>query len=170
MDSVAREGKFLSVSKGYPLSQIIDFIKICRESGYPQYFLINEENEAVGWCDIVRRNSQPADVGWLGVGIMPKYRGQGWGTKLMSETIKCAMKCGFNEIRLEVRASNANAIHTYKKLGFVFIEYDRDGVTTDGVSEDVWVMSFGAREITNDRFSGESFFKRFHTIKYKFTR
>lgn len=136
-DDVAKEKKFLSVYTGYSLSEVINFIKICRQCNYPQYFLINENDEAVGWCDIVRRADQPSDVGYLGIGIIKDYRGVGWGTKLMKATIDAAKKCGFNEILLEVRASNENAIKTYERFGFVKIRYDIDGVITDGTSEDV---------------------------------
>lgn len=142
MDLVAREGKFLSVSKGYPLSEIKLFIKICRECGYPQFFLINEDKKAVGWCDIVSRSNEPADVGFLGIGILSEYRNMGWGSRLIDTTVKKALSGEFNEIRLEVRVSNKNAIHTYEKYGFVFLKYLKDGVTTDGVNEDVIVMSY----------------------------
>ena len=54
-DEVAREGKFLSISGGYPLADIIKFIKGCRECGFPQFLLIEPDGRAVGWCDIVRR-------------------------------------------------------------------------------------------------------------------
>ncbi len=167
MDSVSREGKFLSVSKGYPLPEIIKFIKICHECGYPQFFLINEEDKAVGWCDIVRRSNQPDDVGYLGIGILKKYRNLGWGSKLIDTTVREAIKHGFNEIRLEVRASNENAIHTYKKYGFVCIGYDVDGVITDGVSEDVWIMSYMSRNCECNEFSRDKFFGIFPKIKFR---
>lgn len=168
MDSVSREGKFLSVNQGYPLSEIIRFIKICHECGYPQYFLINEEDKAVGWCDIVRRSNQPDDVGYLGIGILKQYRHMGWGTKLIDTAVNDAVKRGFNEIRLEVRASNSNAINTYKKYGFVCVSYDVDGVTTDGVSEDVWTMSYMSRNLERDEFNRDKFFGMFPKIKFKF--
>lgn len=168
LDSVSREKKFLSISKGYPLHQIIQFIKVCQECGYPQYFLINGDNEAVGWCDIVRRSDEPPDVGYLGIGILKNYRGLGWGTKLMETTINAAKKCGFNEIRLEVRASNGNAIKTYKKFGFVDVGYNKDGVITDGEREDVWIMSYMLRNIISDNFDRHNFFGMFPKIKYHF--
>lgn len=168
-DAVAREGKFLSISSGYPLADMRQFIKGCRDCGFPQFFLINRQGRAVGWCDIVRRTNCPDDVGFLGVGILKEYRGHGWGSKLMSATIAHAQKCGFREIRLEVRASNYNAIRTYRRLGFVKIAYAKNGVTTDGISEDVWTMRFGSRELRHGSFERGAFFGRFPAIKYKFT-
>ena len=166
-DEVAREGRFLSISQGYPVEEMIRFIKTCRQCGYPQFLLIDPEGRAAGWCDIVRRCGEPDDVGFLGVGIAAKYRGMGWGSRLMSAAIKDAKKRGFNEIRLEVRASNYNAIRTYTRLGFVKIAYKSDGVVTDGIPEDVWVMSLYAREITAEGFDRENFFGRFPKVRFK---
>ncbi len=169
-DEVAKEGKFLSISGGYPLEDILRFIKACREAGYPQFLLVEPGGRAVGWCDIVRRCDEPDDVGFLGVGIARKYRGMGWGSRLMTATINDAKKRGFNEIRLEVRASNYNAIRTYSRLGFVKIAYTSDGVVTDGVAEDIWVMSLFRREIKPEGFEREKFFDRFPKTGFKFKK
>lgn len=167
-DEVAKEGKFLSISGGYPVEDIIRFIQSCRQCGYPQFLLIEPGGRAVGWCDIVRRSEEPDDVGFLGVGIAKRYRGMGWGSRLMTATIHDAGKRGFNEIRLEVRASNYNAIRTYTRLGFVRIAYKTDGVVTDGVAEDIWVMSLYCRKITAEGFGREDFFKKFPKTGFRF--
>ena len=169
-DEVAKEGKFLSISGGYPVEDIIRFIKMCRQCGYPQFLLVEPGGRAVGWCDIVRRCDEPEDVGFLGVGIAKAYRGMGWGSRLMTATINDAKKRGFNEIRLEVRASNYNAIRTYTRLGFVKIAYTTDGVVTDGVAEDVWVMSLYCRHITAEGFERVKFFDKFPRIRYRFKK
>ena len=166
-DEVAKEGKFLSISGGYPVEDILRFIKMCRQCGYPQFLLVEPGGRAVGWCDIVRRCDEPEDVGFLGVGIARPYRGMGWGSRLMTATIRDARKRGFNEIRLEVRASNYNAIRTYTRLGFVKIAYKTDGVVTDGVAEDIWVMSLYCRELNHEGFDREKFFGRFPKVRFK---
>ena len=167
-DEVAKEGKFLSISGGYPLADIIKFVRGCRECGFPQFLLIEPGGRAVGWCDIVRRADEPDDVGFLGVGVAKRYRGMGWGSRLMTATINDARKRGFNEIRLEVRVSNYNAIRTYTRLGFVRIAYRSDGVVTDGVPEDIWVMSLYHRRLKPDGFSREKFFGRFPRAGFRF--
>ena len=169
-DEVAKEGKFLSISGGYPVEDIIRFIGTCRQCGYPQFLLIAPDGRAVGWCDIVRRFDEPDDVGFLGVGIAKRYRGMGWGSRLMTATINDAVKRGFNEIRLEVRASNYNAIRTYTRLGFVKIAYTSDGVVTDGVAEDVWVMSLYCRELHSEGFDRDRFFGRFPKTGFRFIK
>ena len=169
-DDVAKEGKFLSISGGYPVEDIIKFIKTCKQCGYPQFLLVEPGGRAVGWCDIVRRCDEPDDVGYLGVGIAKRYRGMGWGSKLMTATINDAEKRGFHEIRLEVRASNYNAIRTYTRLGFVKVTYRSEGVVTDGVAEDVWVMSLYSRHIAAEGFEREKFFDRFPGVNFRFRR
>ena len=167
-DCVAREGKFLSISEGYPIKDLIAFIRGCRECGYPQYLLVNERKEAVGWCDIVRRTDEPDDVGFLGVGILKEYRHRGLGSLLMRATIDEAMRRGFREIRLEVRTSNHNAIRSYRRLGFVKIALRKDGVVTDGAAEDVWVMSLSARELPPTAFRRRGFFAAFPQKVFRF--
>ena len=169
-DEVAKEGKFLSISEGYPIEDILRFIKVCRESGYPQFLLIEPGGRAVGWCDIVRRCDEPDDVGFLGVGIAKTYRGMGWGSRLMTAAIHDAKKRGFNEIRLEVRASNYKAIRTYTRLGFVKIAYTSDGVVTDGTAEDIWVMSLYCREFRTEGFEREKFFDIFPKTGFRFRK
>ena len=167
-DRVAREGKFLSISKGYPASEMARFIRGCHNCGYPQFLLSNGQNRAVGWCDIVRRSDTPDDVGFLGVGILKEYRHRGLGGRLMATTIAEALRRGFHEIRLEVRASNTGAIRTYRRLGFVKIAHISDGVVTDGVSEDIWLMSLYARRLAHSGFDGKAFVKNFPRIGYRF--
>ena len=75
---------------------------------------------------------------------------------------------GFHEIRLEVRASNTGAIRTYRRLGFVKIAHISDGVVTDGVSEDIWLMSLYARRLAHSGFDGKAFVKNFPRIGYRF--
>ncbi|MBQ9900827.1 MAG: GNAT family N-acetyltransferase [Clostridia bacterium] len=169
-DEVAKEGKFLSISGGYPIEDILRFIKVCRQSGYPQFLLVEPGGRAVGWCDIVRRCDEPDDVGFLGVGIAKKYRGMGWGSRLMTATVNDAKKRGFNEIRLEVRASNYNAIRAYTRLGFVKIAYITDGVVTDGAAEDVWLMSLYCRDIRPEGFEREKFFALFPKTGFRFRK
>lgn len=46
------------------------------------------------------------------------YRNLGYGKKLLGQILKIADEKNL-DVTLEVRVKNANAIHLYKKLGFV---------------------------------------------------
>lgn len=52
------------------------------------------------------------------IAVMPAARSHGIGGMLMREMMDYLQKQGDEEISLEVRVSNAAAIHLYQKLGF----------------------------------------------------
>ena len=51
------------------------------------------------------------------IGVLPKYRNQGYGKLLTRHSLKYAREKGY-QIKLEVRQDNSKAIDIYKKLGF----------------------------------------------------
>lgn len=119
ISAVAREGLYLSNNTGFSYESILYFYKSCRELGYPQYYVVNSEDKAVGWCDIVPRDKTGRKVGYIGVGLRKEYRERGIGTQLMQHAIDHAKEFGFTELRLECRASNKRALYVYEhKLGF----------------------------------------------------
>ena len=52
------------------------------------------------------------------VAVLPEYREMGIGTKLIEKAVEEIMKKGMEDIFLEVRESNSNAIKLYNKCGF----------------------------------------------------
>ena len=52
------------------------------------------------------------------VAVDPQYQGQGIGRAMMEYFLEQAGRRGIDRILLEVRISNANAIHLYETLGF----------------------------------------------------
>jgi len=133
MNIVAREGLYLSNNTGFSYESILSFYRSCKASGYPQYYVINSEDIAVGWCDIVPRLASGPRVGFIGVGLRPEYRECGIGTRLMQHAIDHAKEFGFTEIRLECRASNSRALHVYThKLGFHKMITKRGYLNIDG--------------------------------------
>lgn len=51
--------------------------------------------------------------------VAPQYRGQGIAQAILKELLSQGHKMGIRDYTLEVRVSNADAIHVYEKLGFV---------------------------------------------------
>lgn len=131
--AVAREGKYLSNNTGFDYDSILAFYRMCEANDFPQLYAINENDEAVGWCDIVPREQTGSHVGYIGVGLRPEYREKGIGTELMLRAMELAKQRGFTEIRLECRASNDRALHVYKKkLGFRVTGRRSRGMVVDG--------------------------------------
>ena len=99
-------------------------------------FLVAEEDEKIkGYIGIV---CVPEDGDITNVSVAPEAQGAGIGSMLVEELIKRAAERGVTNIFLEVRASNASAIHLYEKYGFRQISV-RKGYYTKPL-EDALVM------------------------------
>lgn len=128
LNEIALEGKYLSVTKGYEKSESRAFLADCIAKGYPSYFVLDENDRVVGWCDIVLRSEyQDAVTGSIGIGLLKEYRNAGVGRLLMHTVMKAGERYGFERIILDVRRTNERAIHVYELLGF---EYDHDRDST----------------------------------------
>lgn len=80
-------------------------------------FLVAEEaGEVWGYIGMY----QSLDEGEItNVAVAPEQRNTGIGWMLMQEALEKAKQQGIVQIVLEVRVSNASAIHLYEKCGFV---------------------------------------------------
>ncbi|MDO3436579.1 GNAT family N-acetyltransferase [Rhizobium sp. CBN3] len=141
LDAVAREKKYLSMLEATPLPQTREFVMGMIAKGNPQFVAVIGE-EVVGWCDISRHFfPSHAHRGNLGMGILPAYRGQGLGRKLIETTLRAAREAGFMRIELDVYEDNSRAIALYEKLGFVREGIIRRAARIDGRFIDAIGMS-----------------------------
>jgi RimJ/RimL family protein N-acetyltransferase len=85
-------------------------------------------------------------VGRLGMGLLPAYRGQGLGRRLLREVVRRVFASGLLRIELEVFASNLAAIRLYEQEGFVTEGRKRRARILDGVEDDVLVMGLIRQE------------------------
>ncbi len=127
VDAVACEGKWLSVSKGFSLSDSLAFMRYCARSNAVQLFL-KDGHTVAGWCDIVPYGF---NGGRLGIGLRKEYRNQGYGGRLLDAALdKAAGR--YKKIVLFVRTTNTGATALYEKRGFkvkkVFKEYAYEGL------------------------------------------
>jgi ribosomal protein S18 acetylase RimI-like enzyme len=137
VDTVARERKYLIFLEGPPLETTHRFVGNLLAGAGVQTLAVTSEEVVVGWCDIVRKQREGfRHVGTLGMGILPKYREQGLGRRLVADTIRAATEAGMERIELEVFASNERAIALYQKLGFVTEGIKRNARKLDGVYDD----------------------------------
>lgn len=134
LNEVAAEGKYLSVTEGYCETQSRAFVALCIENGFPTYFVIDENDKVVGWCDVVLRSEyEDMTTGSIGIGLLKEYRNAGIGRLLMHTVMQAAKRYGFERIILDVRKTNERAIHVYETLGF---EYDHANDSTMKIDED----------------------------------
>lgn len=140
IDSVARERRFLGDTKGFTAEQTREFIQFLNKTG-GVHLVVMDGDTVVGWCDITPHTYEGlTHVGRLGMGLLPQYRRQGWGTKLVSEALQIASKTELERIELEVFASNAGAIKLYQNFGFCEEGCKRNARKLDGQYDDIIIF------------------------------
>jgi ribosomal protein S18 acetylase RimI-like enzyme len=141
LDLVARERRYLAFLEAPPIEATRAFVLGNIKHGYPQFVALSA-GEVVGWCDVkpLDRPTQ-AHRGVFGVGLLPQFRGQGIGTKLIRSALAAARAYGLHRVELTVREHNTGAIELYKKAGFEIEGVQRDAVLVDGVYDNVVCMA-----------------------------
>ena len=141
LDFVARERRYLAMLEAPPLEAMRAFVPDNVKKGHPQ-FVVLSDGEVVGWCDVLPKPWPiHAHVGVLGIGLLPPFRGQGIGRRLIEKTLDAARGFGLSRIELTVREDNANAIGLYKKIGFVAEGVQRNAFKVDGEYANLVMMA-----------------------------
>lgn len=140
IDSVARERLFLGNTRGFSPEQTREFIQFVKSAG-GVHLVALDGDDVVGWCDVTPQIYEGlTHAGRLGMGLLPKYRGQGWGTKLVTQALSIAFKAGLERIELEVFASNVGAIKLYRNFGFCEEGKKRKARKLDGMYDDIFLF------------------------------
>jgi ribosomal protein S18 acetylase RimI-like enzyme len=140
LDFVARERRYLAFLEAPSLELTRAFVLDNIRHGYPQLVAISA-GQVVGWCDVVP-NPRPiyAHVGVLGIALLPEFRRQGIGGRLIRQTLDAARAFGLHRVELSVRENNAVAIELYKKIGFAIEGLQRNRIRVDGAYENLVLM------------------------------
>lgn len=117
-DQVAKEKLFLYTQAAPPLAEVAEFVRNNLRQGNPHLVAL-AGGELIGWCDIVRLTQATVKHrGALTVALLPAWRHQGIGRRLIQTAIPMAWEQGIKRIELVARGINTNAIALYRKLGF----------------------------------------------------
>lgn len=120
MDAIGHEGRYLGFIDAPPIETVRKIIQHAKETESVQRFVLSADGSVVGWCSIVRSpRASLRHSGYLGMALLPEYRGQGIGRRLAQETIEAARVAGMSRIELEVFTTNSRAIAFYHALGFI---------------------------------------------------
>ena len=140
LDFVARERRYLAFLEAPPRESIRAFVLDNIRHGHPQLVAMSA-GQVVGWCDVVP-NPRPiyAHAGVLGIALLPEFRRQGIGGRLIWRTLEAARDFGLRRVELTVRESNAVAIELYKKVGFAIEGLQRNRILVDGAYENLVLM------------------------------
>src|SRR5260370_38463649 len=91
----AREHKYLALLGAPPMERASAFVRRNIEKGYPQLVAL-DGREVVGWCNIPPATREVmAHVGDLFMGLLPQWRGQGLGERLLRESLAAADAFGY---------------------------------------------------------------------------
>lgn len=85
-------------------------------------------------------SSVAGEVTLMNIAIAPEKQGQGGGHFLLQFLLDYARENNQQEIWLEVRASNHNAINLYQKLGFVEVDIRKAYYPCESGREDAVIM------------------------------
>ena len=140
LDFVARERRYLAFLEAPPFESTRAFVLNNIEHGYPQLVAVSA-GQVVGWSDVVPIPRQIyAHVGVFGMALLPEFRRQGIGGRLIRQTLDAARDFGLRRVELTVRESNAVAIELYKKFGFTTEGLQRNRILVDGAYENLVLM------------------------------
>lgn len=79
------------------------------------YLVVRKEGRVAGYCGLLQSFDE-ADI--TNVAVSEEARNEGLGFAMLSELMRLGKERGIERYTLEVRASNAAALHLYEKLGF----------------------------------------------------
>ncbi len=120
LSAVAKERVYIEMIEAPPLEKVSKFQSDLIGKNGPVYYALSGDR-VIGWCDVFpEENPRQSHRGSLGMGLLPEYRGQGLGSKLLSSVLDHAKRFGLEKVELNVYTSNLPAIALYKK--FVFEE------------------------------------------------
>jgi RimJ/RimL family protein N-acetyltransferase len=140
VDAVSRERRHLGNTSGFSEEQTRAFISSLSDSGGIQIVVV-AEGKIVGWCDVTPLPFEGMrHVGRLGMGLLPPFRGQGIGRRLVREILSHVFGKGLTRVELEVFASNKIAVGLYEREGFVIEGRKRFARFLDGVTDDILIM------------------------------
>ena len=88
------------------------------ESPDTLYFVVKVQGVIVGYCGLLQ-SFEEADI--TNVAVHPEWRGRGIAYQMLQTLMEQGKTRGIERYTLEVRVSNASAIHVYEKLGFTSV-------------------------------------------------
>ena len=140
VDKIANERRFLASTTGFSVAETHDYIATLLIYGV--HLILCNSVDVVGWCDITPGIFDGlTHVGHLSMGLLPAFRSQGRGKALLTEALNVGLKKKFEQIELEVFASNAPALALYRNKGFVEQGRKRKARKLDGEYDDIIMFS-----------------------------
>lgn len=116
--AVAKERVYLEMVEAPPFEKVVSFQNSLIATNGPIYYALDQDR-VVGWCDVFpEQNPRQSHRGYLGMGLLREYRGQGLGSKLLTAVLEHAKNFGLEKVELQVYTTNTAAVALYEKFAF----------------------------------------------------
>ena len=117
-NSIIEEGLYFIRNEGLPdVETAQEWYREQVKAGM-MFIVVKVNNELIGGASIEPREGKASHVGYFGIYLKKEFRSLGIGARLIRKIIEVARQKNFEMIQLYVFASNKQAIHVYKNLGF----------------------------------------------------
>lgn len=83
---------------------------------------LRKDERIIGFLDLKIDEREPNHGEINTIGLLPEFRGMGFGKLLLEEAICQLSERGVMKFSLSVSANNENALHLYQQFGFVVQE------------------------------------------------
>jgi ribosomal protein S18 acetylase RimI-like enzyme len=100
-----------------PIDEVLASYRAVGESELRHWYIAEQENAHVG-CILLAAHSAPRELEIVYMGIVPPFRGRGWGSELIRHTQRVASELSFERLSLAVDAENGPALAVYRAAGF----------------------------------------------------
>jgi ribosomal protein S18 acetylase RimI-like enzyme len=138
---IAREKKYITFVDAPPLEGTKSFVLNNIKMGNP-HFVALSNNEVIGWCDALTSPRETlSHVYHFGMGLLPAFRHQGIGKRLLQAVMDEAIKKGGTRLELRVYEENLNAKRLYESLGFEVEGFERHSVKINEVFLNSYLMA-----------------------------
>lgn len=127
--------------EAYEFGWTLGIFRDCMAAGY-EGWLLEHEREITGYAVLA---TQVDEVHLLNLCVAPAWQGMGYGQRMLRRMIDVARWHAAERMLLEVRPSNAAAVHIYQRHDFRIVGKRPRYYPTHGKREDALVMALRLR-------------------------
>jgi ribosomal protein S18 acetylase RimI-like enzyme len=115
LNNLSKEDKDFFHPHGFEINDLEKLLTL----DYDHYFVFEKDNRVVGYSML--RTFGKYKIPTFGGIIWKDFRGKGYGSELLIETLFLAKEIGFDKVKLKVYKNNEVAFNLYKKHDFQVI-------------------------------------------------
>ncbi len=104
-----------AISFGMPDQEVNWYVSNMMDNSTRHYYVAALDDVYIGKIDV---SFEAHEAFIYGFGVLPEYRGRGYGRQILARTVQNIVAAGRHHITLEVMTENKNALSLYQSCGF----------------------------------------------------